>query len=265
MRDARMTTFLNNYAYLGNFKAITVTADKHKIFLDTRESNSLTLILQGIYEVPVEWAIRKIVEEGDRVIDVGANIGYHSILCAELVGNNGKVFSFEPNPHVFRMLNDSIFINGFRNRVKLFRNAAFNENKKLKLVWGAQHMLGHLALEGEETGTKNEFDVDAIKLDDVIPNEFLPIKLMKIDVEGAESFALEGAKKILEKSPNMKMIMEWSTKHMNRNKIDIGKFIDFLKSYDFSVKSLGQLGKLNSIEWEELKKIPTTDILLSRN
>ena len=74
------------------------------IFLDTRELESLSLITNRIYEEAVEWAIRNNIKKGNKVIDVGANIGYYALLENKIVGRNGQVIAIEPSPENYKML-----------------------------------------------------------------------------------------------------------------------------------------------------------------
>jgi len=259
--------FMNTYAYLGNYKAITVTVNGHKIFLDTRELHSLSIVINGFYEEAVEWTIRKNLKRGDKAIDLGANIGYFSILMASIVGKNGTVFSFEPNPDVFKLLTDSILINGFKDRVKLHNKAVFNKTSKIRFTWAARHGGGHIIPQENEQKKGHVVDVEAVMLDSVIPKESLPINLMKIDVEGSEPFVIEGARKILNSSPDIKIIMEWDLEFMKKLGYKVEKLIDILKPYDFFVNKIERIGRLTGklipIKFEELLVLPHSNLLIS--
>ena len=74
----------------------------HKMFLDSEDS--LNLSINGIYEENETALIKKEIEQGNIVLDIGANIGYYTLIVAKLVGKNGKVFAFEPDPTNFALL-----------------------------------------------------------------------------------------------------------------------------------------------------------------
>ncbi len=253
---------MNNYAYLGDHIGLAITADGNKILLDTRELKDLSIITHGTYEINVMPVLKYHIKKGDHVVDVGANIGYHSILAASLVGRKGMVFSFEPNPYVFELLKKSIKINGFNSRVKLYQKAVFNKITKVQLTWNQLHGGGRLVVSGKEQLSDKQIEVDTIPLDDVIKDEFLPIDLMKIDVEGTEPYVIEGAKKILEQSPNLKIIMEWDVNFMKSHGYDVEKLINFLKGLDFSIDMI-KLPDLERIKIDDLFTIKHCELLFS--
>jgi FkbM family methyltransferase len=73
------------------------------------------LIFRGNFEPATSKIFKLILKEGDRVIDVGANVGYFSLLASSIVKDSGKVFSFEPDPKNMKSLNANILLNGFNN------------------------------------------------------------------------------------------------------------------------------------------------------
>ena len=104
-------------------------------------------------------------------------------------------------------------------------------------------------------------------LDSVIPKESLPINLMKIDVEGSEPFVIEGARKILNSSPDIKIIMEWDLEFMKGLGYKVEKLIDILEPYDFFVNKIERIGRLTGklipIKFEELLVLPHSNLLIS--
>jgi FkbM family methyltransferase len=76
--------------------------------------------------------LKKIIKKGDTVIDVGANIGYYTLLFSKLVGKEGKIYAYEPLPENFKLLKKNIFINKYKNIV-LINRALSNKEKNAKL------------------------------------------------------------------------------------------------------------------------------------
>jgi len=128
------------------------------------------------------------LESGDIFVDIGANIGYYTILAARLIGIDGKVFAIEPVPQTLKVLRFNIKLNGLRN-VMVFDKAGWRARAKLKLKipmseFGSASYFRRGSL---------EVNVDAIPLDEVLNcTNRLEIKLIKIDVEGAEYEVLKG-------------------------------------------------------------------------
>ena len=130
------------------------------------------------------------LKPGDIFIDVGANIGYYTILASKHVGATGKVFAVEPVPQTVEVLKFNIKLNGLRN-VTVIDKAAWNSYCKLKM----KIAFGEF---GCASFFRNgvEVDVSAIPLDGVLA-DVPKIKLIKVDVEGAEYEVLQGLKQTL--------------------------------------------------------------------
>ena len=114
----------------------------HKMFLD--ELDILDISIYGIHE-PIETKlVEGEINKGDVVLDVGANVGYFTLIFARLVGPNGKVYAFEPDPDNFALLKKNVEMNGYKN-VVLVQNAVSDkiEDVQLHLVpeWGPAHNL----------------------------------------------------------------------------------------------------------------------------
>ena len=148
--------------------------------------------LLGTYEPYMQEAFSKFVHDGATVYDVGAHAGYHSLLCALLVGASGRVIAFEPNP---------------RNRASIKRQLVANPEAHVTLSpYALSDRCGSLALDtsrGSSQGhlsDEGEFIVEARQLDFLIEHEGLPEPdVMKIDVEGHEEQVLLGALKTIDK------------------------------------------------------------------
>lgn len=150
-----------------------------------------------------EYFISKICS-GSTVFDIGANIGWFTLVAAKHVGVNGRVHSFEPRPETLRMLKRTIGDNRLQDRVTVWPFALADQPGKLKLVWGKgtdnpggsfiidESMVVH----GQESALVNIAVLDDL-LPDVVPD------LIKIDVEGAEPRVFRGAKKALARKPSI--------------------------------------------------------------
>jgi FkbM family methyltransferase len=100
--------------YLGDNEALTRILGRYKMYVDTRDIGIAShLMMEGYWEMWVTEAMMRLLRRGAVVADVGANLGYFTLLMADLTGADGHVLSFEPNPELARRLRKSIDVNGF--------------------------------------------------------------------------------------------------------------------------------------------------------
>ena len=109
-------------------KSDFVEIEGRQMFLDSNDS--LRLSINRVYEPSETKTIKTHVKKGDVVLDIGANIGYYTLIFAELVGEKGKVYAFEPDPTNFDLLRKNVEINGYRN-ITLIQKAVSNKNGKI--------------------------------------------------------------------------------------------------------------------------------------
>ena len=165
---------------------------------DLRDSISREACFVGHYEAQETTLMCHFLKPGMCFVDVGANWGYHTLLAAYLVGKRGKVISLEPDPRLFSTLEANVKRNGL-SQVMSLQLAASNETGILRLV-GYDEKEGNFGLShmASDNSAKNSFEVKAQTLDVLFDEVTLDkIDLLKMDIEGAEGFALQGASKAL--------------------------------------------------------------------
>ncbi len=157
------------------------------------------LLLTKEYE-PIETKVIKgLVKEGDIVVDAGANIGYYTILLSRAVGSKGKVYAFEPGEECSNILKKNVKENKCKNEV-LMNNDLSNKRGDIKFYVNEKNK-GSSSLTKSSEG--KEVTVKATTLDQEVKE---PIDFMKMDIEGAELPALQGATTLL--SSCKKMVLE---------------------------------------------------------
>ena len=137
----------------------------------------------------------QICKAGDIVIEVGANIGAHTLYLSKLVGN-GYVFAFEPQRLVFQNLCANLALNSISN-VYAYQEAISDENGSILIPecdFTKNNNFGGINIEN----TKNGTTVNKQKLDNFL-NKINRLKLLKIDVEGMEILVIKGAKELIDK------------------------------------------------------------------
>jgi FkbM family methyltransferase len=172
---------------------VTLTTDDGDVFdADLSSTLEWELWAFGRYEPHFAELFRLLVQPGDRCVDVGANVGVHTIRLAKLAGPGGEVIAIEPNPEVMRRAERNVALNGLES-VRLINAAASDQAGEMRLyrpsAWdtnrGRASLLHHLYLTGAAT------TVPVVALDDVCAGG--RVSLIKIDVEGHEAAVVRGA------------------------------------------------------------------------
>ncbi|MCI2426187.1 FkbM family methyltransferase [Candidatus Acetothermia bacterium] len=144
----------------------------------------------GNYEQEKQILFTRTVREGSIVYDVGAHVGFYTLLASEIVGQSGKVIAFEPLPRNLCYLNKHLSLNKCGN-VKVIEATVAEESGTAFFTEGADSSMGHISLAGN-------IEIKKVAIDELVLNrEIPPPEYLKIDVEGAELLVLSGAKKIL--------------------------------------------------------------------
>ena len=146
-------------------------------------------ILGGTYEPEQTRLFREHVRPGAVVLDVGAHVGYYTVLSAVLAGERGAVWAFEPNPANARFLRRHAEINRLRN-VHVTEAAVADAAGTASFDFGTGSGTGHLADGGA-------LKVQTVRLDEFCTERGIAPAAIKIDVEGAERGVLEGARATL--------------------------------------------------------------------
>jgi FkbM family methyltransferase len=147
----------------------------------------------GSYECQKQRALQRELQDGDVVYDIGANVGFYSLLASVLVGDSGHVYSFEPVPGNLQELRRHLEINHVRNCTVI--GAAVNSaDGEAIFDPSGDRCTGRLAATGS-------LRVRTVALDSLVSRkEIPPPNLMKIDIEGAELECLRGAAAMIQKS-----------------------------------------------------------------
>lgn len=135
-----------------------------------------------------------LLTDAGSVIDGGAHIGYYTRYFSEIIGEKGKVYSFEPNPYLFRLLNKYA---RFHSNILCYQKALSHATGQTALYVEPFSLSQDSSLEKGRKDQKS-ISIDAIALDDLIA-ETEQIRLIKLDVEGFEEQAIRGAEKLIER------------------------------------------------------------------
>jgi FkbM family methyltransferase len=149
--------------------------------------------------------------DGQTIVDLGANIGYYSIMASPIVGPRGRVYAFEPDPEMYEYLLRNVMENDLSN-VTLVRKAAAANVASMAFI-RSELERGHLA----QTAQASSTSVDATTLDHYFASMGWPrVDLIKMDIEGGEAAALRGMKMLSARNPALRLVMEFNLTAMQR-------------------------------------------------
>ena len=168
------------------------------------------IFIFGMWEPDLTDYIRRHLQEGGAFIDVGANVGYFSLLASKIVGPAGRVVAIEASPRIHHMLQENIQRSGADN-IRTINVAAAAEAGTLNVYSGPDKNLG-LTTTVKGRGFPAEVTVDALPLSDILTDEeTAQVSLVKIDVEGGEGEVLEGMVDLLNRCPqDVEILVELS-------------------------------------------------------
>ena len=183
---------------------VTIAAGAAKglrIILDLQSEKDYWL---GTYESDLQTAARKLIQPGDVVYDVGANVGYVSLLSAQLSGKSGKVFAFEALPENVARLRKNVLINTLESRITVTHAAVIDTVRPVIFLTHPSAAMGKtLGSAGRDEQYSDRITVPGLALDAFVYDENHPAPdIIKMDIEGGEGKALTGMRRLLtEKRP----------------------------------------------------------------
>lgn len=204
-----------------NIKKKTIVIRKGvKFELDLSEVTD-SAIYHNFYEKGITAIFEKYLEKGDVVFDVGANIGYYTLLSASLIGKEGEVYSFEPVPATFNRLKFNLSLNNFQNIIPENLGVS-DKNDKQKVFLPTNYKIT-----GEHKGELQE--VNLITIDSYVKeNKIKKLDLIKIDTDGFDFSILQGAINTIQRF-KPKIIVE----------VDLNKGSEEFLNFLFSLRGYG--------------------------
>lgn len=169
--------------------------------------------VRGSYETHVVDYLKRTLRPGMTCVDVGANVGYFTLLMARQVGRQGRVIAFEPSRRTCQSLRDNIVLNGLTNvtaeTIALSDHEGaveFHEGPPGYDVYNSMGTITHPSASGQAFTTVS---VPCTMLDRYLEHQNnRKVDIIKLDVEGAELFALRGMATTLERNPQVRLIIE---------------------------------------------------------
>lgn len=176
---------------------------------------------------------RQDIEPGMVVVDGGAHIGLHTILASRLVGETGRVFAFEPDPRNFNALSYNIAKNECEN-VILHQLALADKVGELSFFQTKSTLSGSL-VNRDDVEQQQTMTIAATTLDAILANVNVKELFIKLDLEGAELFAIRGMQDILQKCTSATIITEINPKAMKNSGVKPQEIVDELQQFGFQI------------------------------
>jgi len=153
----------------------------------------------GTYETDLQAAVDELIHPGSVAYDVGANIGYVSLLLAQKLGTAGKIFAFEALPDNLERLRAHVEMNNLGSRVSVISGAVAATSEPVRFLIGPSGAMGKAeGSAGRSDGHRESIKVPGVSLDDfVYRNGNPPPQVIKMDIEGGEVLALQGMPRLL--------------------------------------------------------------------
>ncbi len=208
-----------------------------------------TKMLTGEYERQTVRLFERLIRKGMIVFDVGAHVGYYTLRAAKLVGPEGRVYAFEPEPENYAILQKNIALNGYRNAT-LVQKAVTDRSGKVMLFLSGQGNDRHsIHANPRRLWREPSTEVATISLDDFMVAEGWPrVDLIKIDIEGAEPLAIQGMCQLLSRSDDLKLIVEFSPESLQAGGFAPSEFLERLAALGFKLRSAEADGVLKPLE-----------------
>ena len=192
-------------------------------------ADSLNIGKECIFE-PIETALMQVlIQAGDRVLDIGANIGYYTVLFADWVGPSGLVHAIEPDPYNFALLDANTQDFQKKGYIHLHQ-LALGETGGTANLFRSKDNIGMHRLYDSVCCDGSSTEVPVCRGDDL---NLAPLDFIKIDIEGFELFALRGLSDTLNNSPYVKILCEFSPLSMMEAGIQPLEWLEWIEAHNF--------------------------------
>jgi len=214
-------------AYLGDDRLLCRVLGRYKMFVDSKDIGLTShLLLDGYWEMWLTEALADVLKPGMTVVDIGANLGYFTMVMADMVGAEGAVHAFEPNPRLVERLEQSIAVNGFYRQARVHAQALGDQEGFFRLVVPeGEPKNGYLLPVPEE-----EDGLQTRRLDSY--EELLDADVIKIDADTSEWSIWRGMTKLLARRRPITIFLEFAAARY----ADPSAFLGEILSHDLSLK-----------------------------
>lgn len=244
----RLVRWLENHAQL--VAAVPPTTVRfglrQRIRVNPRDENGRHVLIHGFD--PRERLTRhfiRLLRPGDCVLDVGANMGYYTLTAANLVGPEGCVHAFEPAPAVLPWLRANVSLNP-KATIRIHPVAVTDHRGEQAFYSAAPTCTGYSSLRDLGSAASAVNSVECLDLDSLMPS-LSPVRLVKIDVEGAELGVLRGASRLFHRDHPF-IITEMDDTFLRQCGDSAAEMCAHLRAAGYDLHQIVEKGRLRPVE-----------------
>lgn len=196
-------------------RSVKVSVRGKTLNMDLRDQAvSSAIFAEGGWEPEETEFVEKNLRPGMVFVDIGANIGYYSVIASSLVGRMGTVFAFEPDPKNFALLQRNVAENQCQNVVTV-QKAVSAATRQLSLYRSKDNFGDHRTYEPRDTNVRpgrlkpSAVAVEAISLDECLASRQTSVDFVKMDIQGSEYDAFAGMRKTLQQNSDVTILTEF--------------------------------------------------------
>lgn len=222
------------------------------LFLNQKDPVISGALAIGVFEKHETALFRSVLKPGTVVLDVGANIGYYTLIASHHIGPSGKVFTFEPEPNNYTLLQKNIKKNKVKN-VLAFQ-LGLSDKKYSGALYLSDDNQGNHSLSQKSAGGDTAIEISLITADEVLTDAGISkVDVVKMDIEGAEPMALKGMEAVLFRSSPCVLFCEFYPQALTRQGFNPVVFLESISRNGFLV---------NEIQEEDGRCIPVEDFFV---
>ncbi|MBS0657434.1 MAG: FkbM family methyltransferase [Verrucomicrobia bacterium] len=268
--DARMHAYhsLPFGVFVGNDRLLTKTTYGTSLLLHADDLMMAPSIMTNRkWEPELSDLLYRLLRPGMNFLDIGANIGYFSVMAGSILRGQGRVDAFEPNPRTYALLADNVKMNWLFDGVQTHQAAVADQEGILTLHCrrknsGGSSLMKRLSEGADfEQETTEPVSVRTVALDQYLPSDYLP-SIVKIDVEGAEPLAFKGMAGLAGRASDFCMFAEWNETGLREGGFSTEDYLGFVQQQGLTIRLLEDNCRV--YRPEQVAKLGFGNLLLTR-